>query len=278
MPIGSNSPAALAPSRRTRGRRRAGPAPSTSRRGREADHVADGVDVRHGRPVVLVDRDAAAVVGREAGLLEVERVGRALRGRRRRRRRRRRSACRSRARSTVPPLVQLDADHLLAEAERDAELAQVVLQRLDDLVVAEVEQPGALLDDGHLGAERGEHRRVLDADHAGADDDERRRDLARGRGCRRSRAPCARRTRRRRGAPGTVPTAITIELGGQRRARSPSDVATATVCGSTKRAVAVHDLRRGCGSAGRGPPRSRGSITCCVRWSRSSIVISSLTR
>ena len=43
-------------------------------------------------------------------------------------------------------------------------------------VVAELEQPLALLDHRHLRAERGEHRRVLDADHAGADDDERARD------------------------------------------------------------------------------------------------------
>ena len=34
----------------------------------------------------------------------------------------------------------------------------------------------ALFDDGDLGAEGGEHRRVLDADHPGADDDHRRRD------------------------------------------------------------------------------------------------------
>ena len=41
----------------------------------------------------------------------------------------------------------LDADDRLAEAEGDAEVAQVVLQRLDDLRVAELEQALALLDD-----------------------------------------------------------------------------------------------------------------------------------
>ncbi len=49
------------------------------------------------------------------------------------------------------------------------------LQRLDDLGIAELQHVLALLDDGHLGAQRGEHRRVLDADHAGAHYDHRRR-------------------------------------------------------------------------------------------------------
>ena len=77
----------------------------------------------------------------------------------------------------VPFVVPLDRDHLLAEAEGHADVAQVVLQRLGDLVVAEVEQAVALLDHGHLGAERREHGRVLDADHAAADDDERARQV-----------------------------------------------------------------------------------------------------
>ena len=114
----------------------------------------------------------------------------------------------------------------------------MVLERLDDLGVAELEQPPALLDDRHLGAERGEHRGVLDADHAGADDHQRGRDPARGRGCRRSRGRCGRRTRRRR--PGRARC--------RRRSRSCWPVTTRSlaavaavddsVCGSTKRAVA----------------------------------------
>jgi hypothetical protein len=43
--------------------------------------------------------------------------------------------------------------------EGDRQVAQVELQRLDDLGVAEVEHAVALLDDGHAAAERGEHRR-----------------------------------------------------------------------------------------------------------------------
>ena len=53
----------------------------------------------------------------------------------------------------------------------------MILQRLDDLRVAELEQAGALLDDGHLRPERGEHRGVLDADHARPDHDHRAGDL-----------------------------------------------------------------------------------------------------
>ena len=49
------------------------------------------------------------------------------------------------------------------------------LQRLDHLGIAEVQHAVALLHDGDLRAERGEHRRVLDADHARADHHHRRR-------------------------------------------------------------------------------------------------------
>ena len=70
----------------------------------------------------------------------------------------------------------LDRGHRLAEPEGDGEVAQVVLERLDDLHVAELEHPLALLDHGDLGAEGGEHGRVLDADHAGAGHHHRARD------------------------------------------------------------------------------------------------------
>ena len=140
---------------------------------READHVADRVDVRHlGR--VVARRPPA---------------GRACR---------RSSPARSRlSRSVLPcrpaeyittsaaiflpeasvvmvprPELSTDCD-LLAEAEGHGVVAQVELQRLDDLGVAEVEHLRPLLHQRDPGAQRGEHRRVLDADHAGADHDQR---------------------------------------------------------------------------------------------------------
>ena len=78
----------------------------------------------------------------------------------------------------------------------------MVLERLDDLRVAELEQAAALLDDRDLAAERGEHRRVLDADHAGADDDAASSGSQSRPGCRRSRGRGGRRTRRSPAAPG----------------------------------------------------------------------------
>ena len=128
------------------------------------------------RAVVLVDLDAAAGVGLEPGVLEPQIGGRAL------------AAGRVHDGVGGDPLaagqggqrgavVLLDRRHRLAQPEHQAEVAQVVLQRLDHLVVAELEQPLVPLDDGHAGAERGEDRGVLDADHPGADHDERRGDL-----------------------------------------------------------------------------------------------------
>ena len=59
--------------------------------------------------------------------------------------------------------------HALAEPERDVALAELVQQLVDDLAIEELERPLAALDQRHLNADGGEHRRVLDADHAGAD-------------------------------------------------------------------------------------------------------------
>ena len=42
-------------------------------------------------------------------------------------------------------------------------------QLVDDLAIEELERPLALVDDGHLHAERGKHGGVLDADHPGTD-------------------------------------------------------------------------------------------------------------
>jgi hypothetical protein len=72
--------------------------------------------------------------------------------------------------------VLITARHLLAESEDDANVAQVVLEPLGDLDVAEIEKACALLHDRDLGAECGEHRGVLDADDSCPYDNHRLRD------------------------------------------------------------------------------------------------------
>ena len=175
MPIGCSS---VMPVHRLAERVVGGQPALVHRRGgqrREADHVADGVDV--------VDLG-----------LELARRRRSARGCRSRGRRSPGRGVRSGPAGppststvsagiclplasvvTVPAAPTSTRGHLLAEAERHRQVAQVELQRLDDLRVAELQHVVALLDHRDLGAERGEHRGVLDADDAGADDHHRRR-------------------------------------------------------------------------------------------------------
>ncbi len=186
----------------------------------------------------LVDDDPPAVVGLQPGVGQVEVFGLALpasrihhglggdllaagqRG--------------DRARGA-----DVDGGHLLAEPERHREVAQVELQRLDDLRVAEVQHVVALLHDGHLGAQRGEHRGVLDADHARRRPPPSRSAATSGRGCRRSPAPGLRRTRRPVGRAGLVPVAITM-YSPRTVVRSPRVwSSTSTVWSSRKRPCPV---------------------------------------
>ena len=141
----------------------------------EADDVADGVDVVDLGLEVVVDEDPAAVVGLQAGVVQVEVLGLALaaRGVHHRFGGDLLAAGQGGDGARAPTSTR---GHLFAEAERDRQVAQVEAQRLDDLGVAEVQHVLPLLDDGDLGAQRGEHRRVLDADDAGADHHHRRRD------------------------------------------------------------------------------------------------------
>ena len=144
------------------------------------------------------------------------------------------------------------------------------MQRLDDLVVAEVEHAVPLFDDGDLGAERGEHRRVLDADDAGADHDERCGDGIEREDRRRSRRPSrpSKATRvgpRRAGAGGDddpfgADLAVLAAAGGS----------------ATAHGVRVDEARRtrrgappGCGRAGLRTTSISRLMTCWVRAERS---------
>ncbi len=125
--------------------------------------------------VALVHADATAIVGFQSCCGEVQVLGRTLpaRGVEHGVGRDPLAALQVRDGAVV---MALHTDHGVAEAEDDSQVAEVVLQRLGDLSVAELEQPLALFDHRDLGAQRREHRGVLDADHAGADHDQRRGD------------------------------------------------------------------------------------------------------
>jgi hypothetical protein len=143
---------------------------------READHVAGGVDVRKCGSVVVVDRNPPALVRFEPCPVEPEVVGRAPPSRGveddvRRNLLPAREACQR------PERCLLHRSDSLAEPEDDVQVPQVIAERLDDVVVTEVEELAAGVDDGHARPEGGEHRGELDSDHAGPDDDEGARDL-----------------------------------------------------------------------------------------------------
>ncbi len=67
----------------------------------------------------------------------------------------------------------LDAFHLLAQPHGHAAVAQVVAERLDDLLVRELQQPVALFNQRYAHAQHREHAGVFHADHAAAHHDQR---------------------------------------------------------------------------------------------------------
>src|ERR1043166_6401294 len=108
--------------------------------GGEADHVADGVDVRLLRPVLRVHADAPARGGFESGGGEVQIVNVALPpdGVEQRVARNFLVALQVRHDASVRHL--LDRGDLFVEPERDAVVSQVVAERLDNLLVCEAEE------------------------------------------------------------------------------------------------------------------------------------------
>ena len=76
-------------------------------------------------------------------------------------------------------VLELDVVDLGAEADRDAAVAELVDEILDQLLVEELEEARPRLDQGHGDVERAEDRRVFDADHAAAHHGEAARQMRR---------------------------------------------------------------------------------------------------
>src|SRR3954468_15925499 len=136
-----------------------------------AGAVADGVDVRHVGPPVVVGRDACALVEFDAGLLEADfrderaapdadehQVGR--------------HALAVAVVDDELRAVVLDPRALLAQLERDAATPELLRKLLRRLRVLLRNQGVEHLDDRHLGAEALENRRELATDDPAAEDDE----------------------------------------------------------------------------------------------------------
>ena len=71
----------------------------------------------------------------------------------------------------------LDSDDVLAQSENHPERPGMIDQRVDDLGVAEVEEPFAAVDHGHLYAQGRQHDSVFNPDHPRSHHDHRTRDL-----------------------------------------------------------------------------------------------------
>ena len=145
----------------------------TGQRGR-ADDISGGVDARSGRPVAVVDNDAAAGVDLDAHLLEPESFGVA------RASGREQQPLRPDLAAVVegndqPVRLARDPVYTYAETDIHAHRLEDPAQVVGELGVDVAEQAVGAIDQGDLRAERGEDRRVLAADRAAADDHDARR-------------------------------------------------------------------------------------------------------
>jgi len=73
-----------------------------------------------------------------------------------------------------------DADHFFAEAQRDADIAHLILQRFNNLAIDELEQARPAFYEHDRNAERGQDAGIFAADDAAADDGQRSRQLLQG--------------------------------------------------------------------------------------------------
>ena len=139
---------------------------------REPDHVTYRKDVPLPGPILSIDADTPAAVGVEARCLQVEMLDVAG------------PAHGVEQRITRDPLLALERGddrpvrrvhpfHLFAQPQGDAMVPEVIAERLDDLLVRELQQPRPFLDQDHADAERREHAGVLHADDTAAHHDQR---------------------------------------------------------------------------------------------------------
>ena len=117
-----------------------------------------------------VDRDAAAVVGREAGSFEVQFIGRAdAAGREEQHLAHDDAAVVEPTRQHTAAFGRIDARDRGAEPHRHVAVAEVMRELLDQLAIDEVEERGPRLDQRHRDVEGAEDRRIFDPDHTGPD-------------------------------------------------------------------------------------------------------------
>ena len=140
-------------------------------RGR-ADDVARGVDVRDFALVVRVDRDEAALAGRDAGGGEVQVGGVALPAGADEHAVARERRARGKREDDVAGLRGIARGDALLPVKLHAVRRHRVGERARDFRVEKRHQRVAAIDQMHLDAERGERAGVFAADHAAADDDE----------------------------------------------------------------------------------------------------------
>ena len=145
--------------------------------GRRADHVAHRVEVVDARAAELVDREVAALGGRQAGGLHVQTLQAG------------RTAQRDEHLVAAQPLAALERGDDVARpvpgqlgcaVARDEAAAcglEVADEAVGQLGIEEAQGPRAAVDHGHLDAQGLEDARELRGDHAAAEDDERPRQV-----------------------------------------------------------------------------------------------------
>ena len=121
---------------------------------------------------ILVDRNAPAAVRFDASRRQVQLVDIALPADRIEQRVARHLLLAFEIRDHAAVGQLLHALHFFAQAHGHAGVAQVIAERLDDLLVGELQQPRPLFNQRDAHAERREHAGVLDADHAAAHHDQ----------------------------------------------------------------------------------------------------------